>query len=234
MHRGLRVTLVIPCLNEERGIRLVLGRVPPLVDETVVVDNGSTDGTARVARELGATVVEEPRRGYGRALKSGFDRVETGIIVTLDGDGTYPCECIGPMVDALLDGPYDFLSGRRFTVTHELSLSKLQRYCGNLTLTAVFGLLFGRCLRDSQSGMWAFHRRALEGMRLGSDGMAFSEEIKIEAFSRDGLRAGEYPIPYSHSARRGRSKLRLWRDGLGNLSYLFRKKREMRRRRPGD
>ena len=72
MYKNHRITVVIPCLNEKEGIGKVLRELPSFVDEVVVVDNGSTDGTAAVARELGAQVVTELHRGYGRAYKSGF------------------------------------------------------------------------------------------------------------------------------------------------------------------
>ena len=82
MYKNRRITVVIPCLNEKEGIGKVLRELPAFVDEVVVVDNGSTDGTAVVALQLGAHVVTELHRGYGRAYKSGFSRATGDIIVT--------------------------------------------------------------------------------------------------------------------------------------------------------
>ncbi len=230
MFRDERISLVIPCLDEEKGIGAVIGTVPPFVDEVVVVDNGSTDRTAAVAADLGATVVPEPQRGYGRALKSGFNQVTDGIIITLDGDGTYPCRLIEPALDHFFDGSFDFVSCRRYLENRELSLSTLKRFLGNLALTLSFRMIYGIGLRDSQSGMWIFRRKLLEEIELKSNGMALSEEIKIETFCRSGFRAGEYPVPYTHKARVGPSKLRPWRDGLGNLAYLLTKRRDLKDR----
>jgi hypothetical protein len=93
---------------------------------------------------------------------------------------------------------------------------------GNHVLTLTTRLLFGRRLRDSQSGMWVFRRSLLGRLRLVSDGMSFSEEIKLEALFRPGVRFAECPISYA--PRIGDVKLRRWRDGWGNLLFLVRKR----------
>jgi len=98
---------------------------------------------------------------------------------------------------------------------------QLSNQVGNWVLTAAAAVLFGKAIRDSQSGMWVFRRRALERLRLTSDGMAFSEEIKLEAVLK-GLRFGEDHIPYG--ARLGEVKLQKWRDGWINLAFLVRKR----------
>jgi len=88
MYRGKRISVVIPCHNEEAGVAAVLAQMPSMVDEVVVVDNASTDRTAEVARGAGARVVFEARKGYGRAYKTGFAAARGDVIVTMDGDGT--------------------------------------------------------------------------------------------------------------------------------------------------
>ena len=98
MFRGKRISVVIPCHNEEEGVRATIEQMPPIVDEVLVVDNASTDSTAAVAKELGARVVYEARKGYGRAYKTGFAEARGDIIVTMDGDGTirrtpFRCYC---------------------------------------------------------------------------------------------------------------------------------------------
>ena len=220
MHRGLRICLVTPCYNEERGIQQVLGRVPPEVDDIVVVDNASTDRTAEVASAAGARVVRETRRGYGAAYKAGMAAATGDLVVTLDGDGTYPPEQIPRLTDVLVDRGWDFLSACRFPLSDPRAMG-WSNQIGNGVLTVAAAVLFLKPIRDSQSGMWVVRRSLLERLRLTSDGMAFSEEIKLEALLQ-GARFGEEHIPYG--IREGEVKLQKWRDGWANLVFLVRKR----------
>ena len=220
MHRSLTISVVIPCYNEEDGVREVIGRMPKAVDEIVVVDNNCTDRTAEVAAGLGARVVAEKTPGYGAAYKAGLKAATGDLVVTLDGDGTYPPEEIPRLVDALLDRNWDFLSASRFPLSDGRAMG-LSNRIGNWVLTVAAAALFFKPIRDSQSGMWVFRRPTLGRMRLTSDGMAFSEEIKLEALLR-GLSFGEAHIPYG--ARIGEVKLQKWRDGWNNLTFLVRKR----------
>src|SRR5437016_14666644 len=95
MYRGLKISVVIPCYNEQDGIRSVIEAMPTYVDEIVVVDNNSTDRTGEIARNLGAVVVFQPRKGYGAAYQAGLPAATGDVIATLDGDGTYPADEIG-------------------------------------------------------------------------------------------------------------------------------------------
>ncbi|HEY6867771.1 MAG TPA: glycosyltransferase family 2 protein, partial [Candidatus Eisenbacteria bacterium] len=183
MHRSHTISVVIPCYNEEDGVREVIGRMPKAVDEVVVVDNNCTDRTAEVARSLGARVVPEATPGYGAAYKAGLRAATGDIVVTMDGDGTYPPEEIPRLVDTLLDRSWEFLSACRFPLSDRRAMSFSNRM-GNVVLTVAGAVLFLKPIRDSQSGMWVFKRAVLERMRLTSNGMAFSEEIKLEALLR--------------------------------------------------
>jgi glycosyltransferase involved in cell wall biosynthesis len=221
MYRDLKLCVVIPCYNEEDGVRRVIERIPSdLVDEIVVVDNNCTDGTAAVAQSLGARVVAEKTPGYGAAYKKGFQAASGDVIITMDGDGTYPPEDIRRLVDELVDRRLDFLSASRFPLVHQEAMHLTNRL-GNWVLTAASAVLFFKPIRDSQSGMWVFRRSILEKLRLTSDGMALSEEIKLEALLR-GCQFGESHIPYG--ARIGEVKLQKWRDGWENLLFLVRKR----------
>lgn len=221
MYNNYRITVIIPCLNEEQGIELVLRRMPKFVDEVIVVDNGSTDRSAAVASSLGATVIRENARGYGRAYKKGFAHATGDLIVTLDGDHSYPVDGISYLLEAFLHLRVDFLNASRFPVRDSSAMS-LKHWLGNLVLSLAMSLLYFRWVRDSQSGMWVFKRSILPLMKLESDSMAFSEEIKIEAIRNPKIVFGEISILYT--SRLGEIKLNPWRDGFYNLWFLVKKR----------
>ena len=210
----------MPCLNEEQGVEKVIRAMPPFVDQTIVVDNASTDRTPDVAQSLGAQVIRENVRGYGRAYKRGFAAATGDIIVTLDGDHSYPPDAISYLIEALLHLRCDFLNASRFPVQDPTAMSFKHKF-GNLVLSLAMSVLYFRWVRDSQSGMWVFRRSILKNMTLESDGMAFSEEIKIEAL-KQGVVFREISIQYS--SRLGEIKLNPWKDGLYNLWFLLRKR----------
>ena len=221
MYRDLTITVIIPCLNEEQGIDEVLGRMPDYVDEVIVVDNDSSDRTAAVARSHGAKVIREDVRGYGRAYKKGFANSTGDVIVTLDGDHSYPVDAISYLLEAFHHLSVDFLNASRFPVRDRRAMS-LKHKIGNLILSLTMSVLFFRWVRDSQSGMWVFRRSILKDIRLDSDGMAFSEEIKVEALKNPNIQFAEMPVMYT--SRLGEIKLQPWRDGIANLLFLFKKR----------
>ena len=221
MYRDQKVTIVIPCLNEEEGIRQILSRIPHFVDEVIVVDNDSTDGTAQIAHQLGARVIQEKVRGYGRAYKTGLLHAQGDIIVTLDGDHSYPVDAVSYLLEALFSSRVGFVSASRFPIQNPEAMSWIN-FVGNRLLSLSMSLLYLRWIRDSQSGMWIFYREALKKMDLKSDGMAFSEEIKIEALRHPQIGFREIPINFSN--RTGEEKLQPFKDGWNNLIFLFKKR----------
>ncbi|SPE38171.1 Glycosyl transferase, family 2 [Candidatus Sulfopaludibacter sp. SbA6] len=221
MYKGQSITVIIPCLNEEQGVEKVLRAMPEFVDEVIVVDNASTDRTSVVAATLGAKVIREDVRGYGRAYKRGFAGATGDLIVTLDGDQSYPVDALSYLIEAFLHLEVDFLNASRLPVRDPHAMS-FKNKLGGLVLSLIMSVLFFRWVRDSQSGMWVFRRSILKDMKLESDGMAFSEEIKIEALLNPRIRFGEISIMYS--SRLGESKLNPWRDGMQNILFLLKKR----------
>lgn len=223
-----KVSVVIPALNEEEAIEAVVLAIPRdelrrmgFEVEVLVIDNGSEDRTAELARKAGAEVVFEPNRGYGRAYKTGFDNVQGQIIATADADLTYPVEDIPELVKLLEEENLDFITTNRFAKMESNVMSPRNRL-GNSVLNLTTRLFFRIDLKDSQSGMWVFRKDILNSMHLNSDGMPFSEELKLEACHFAKCRWREVPIEYRD--RVGKVKLSGWRDGLLNLCYLFRKR----------
>jgi glycosyltransferase involved in cell wall biosynthesis len=218
------VTIVIPTLNEAEGIRETIRNIPfeeirrmGYSAEIIVVDANSTDGTKELARKLGAKIIVEPKRGYGRAYKTGFLHSNGDIIVTLDGDASYPSEYIPKLIKYLIDNDLHFITTDRFTLAEHESISRVNRL-GNFILSIVARILFNIRIKDSQSGMWVFRRHILKEIMPISDKMAFSEEIKIRAFLR--LRkVTEVSVPYRR--RNGKRKLKIFRDGIMNFLHLF-------------
>src|SRR5262245_15978696 len=134
MYKGLSITTIIPCLNEEQGIEKVLRSIPEFVDEIIVVDNASTDRTSEVASSLGAKVIREEVRGYGRSYKRGFSDATSDIIITLDGDHSYPADALSYLIEALLHLDVDFLNASRFPVRDRRAMSFKHKF-GNLILS---------------------------------------------------------------------------------------------------
>jgi len=238
----MRASLVVPTLNEAESVGHVLRTFREAVDqanaglfrtrpvdwEMLVVDGASADGTGAIAEAAGARVIVEPRKGYGRAYKTGFAAARGEVIATADGDATYPVEMIPTLVHRLLEERIDFLTGNRMAFIDRRAMTTEHRI-GNRVLNLFLGVAFHRYLKempggplvDSQSGFWVFRREILDRVHLEQDGMAFSEELKIEAILR-GLRVVEVPIRYGE--RWGRPKLSSWRDGYHNLVFLAEKR----------
>jgi hypothetical protein len=211
-------------MNEEQSIGQVLDSVHSTLKqagidhEMLIVDTNSKDRTREIGKEKGARVIEEPRRGYGRAYKTGFEYAIGDIIVTLDADCTYPAEDIPKLVNTLVHEQLDFITTNRFAGLEPGAMT-FEHHVGNKLLTMTMNALFRVKVRDSQSGMWVFKRDKLAKMNLKDDGMAMSEEIKIEAFKK--LKSMEFPIYYRK--RVGEVKLSSWKDGYKNIRFLFKK-----------
>lgn len=221
----MKLSVIIPTLNEEECIGQVIDEVHDSLKgkeadyEIMVVDGRSKDRTREIARAKGAVVVEEPRKGYGRAYKTGFEQARGEFIATMDGDCTYPADMILPLRDMLEKEDLEFITTDRFGHMEDGAMSTMHKI-GNLGLSFTTRLLFGRIIRDSQSGMWVFRREALRKINVQDDGMPFSEEIKIEAFRK--LRSKEVMIAYRR--RVGEVKLSSWKDGWKNFKFLWLKR----------
>lgn len=194
------VDVIIPAVNEERSIGLVLGALPPgRVREVVVVDNGSTDGTAERAREHGATVIREARRGYGSACLAGIRALKTrpappGIVVFLDGDySDYPQE-LDRLVEPIAAGEADLVVGSRTLGRRQRGALLPQARFGNWLASRLIRFLYGLEVTDLgpfRAIRWA---RLLE-LQMGDADFGWTAEMQVKA-ARRGLAYREVPVSY--------------------------------------
>jgi glycosyltransferase involved in cell wall biosynthesis len=200
--RGLRISVVIPALNEEDPIGDVVRAVPAgLVSEVLVVDNGSTDRTAERARAAGARVIVEPQRGYGRACRAGVAAVaaDCDIIVFLDGDGSDCPELMPRLLSPILAGERDFVIGSRIRGRREPgSLNLPQIIAGRLAGWLLFGL-YGARYTD-MGPFRAIRHDALLRLGMREPTYGWNLEMQMRA-ARAGLRILELPV--DHRVRRG-------------------------------
>ena len=177
----MRVSIVIPALNEEGSIGNVLDQIPyDRLPETevIVVDNGSRDATAKVAVEKGARVVFEPHKGYGVATRKGLAEARGDIVVTMDADGGHwPGDL--PKIVRPVDGGSSMatLGVRIHSYPHGMTI---RRFLGNVLLARFFNTLYREHLSDVQCGFRAITRNVLSKLRLTENGMQFTTELLIE------------------------------------------------------
>jgi len=231
MAEWMKVSIVIPTLDEEEGIGVTLDSIKREEFakrgwdlEIIIVDGNSRDKTREIAEQKGARVIIEPRKGYGRAYKTGLKEVDGDIIITGDADGTYPFHIAHEYVDMLLEQNLDFITTNRFAGLDKKAMT-FKHFFGNFVLSSALRLLYRIKIKDSQSGMWIFRKDALKKLKPledFNDGMPFSEELKIEMFSNKKIKAKE--VPSFLFERKGEAKIESFADGWKNLKFLVKKR----------
>ncbi|MDD4957081.1 MAG: glycosyltransferase family 2 protein [Candidatus Omnitrophica bacterium] len=224
MDQLILISVVIPCLNEEKGIGVCVDKARAALDvlgkpyEIVVCDNGSTDTSREIATARGAIVVQETRKGYGQAYLTGIKNSHGRFIVMADGDDTYDLSRISDLITPLENG-YDLVMGSRFRgKILPGAMSWSHRYIGNPILSALLRLFFHTDISDSHCGYRAMTREAFEKMRLKTPGMEFASEMVVNAIKED-LKICEIPIVYS--PRIGESKLESLRDAWRHVRFML-------------
>ncbi|MFQ5877248.1 MAG: glycosyltransferase family 2 protein [Acidobacteriota bacterium] len=194
----MRCAVVIPALDEEASIPLVLDAIPAgLAEEVVVVDNGSTDATARVARERGATLLTESRRGYGRACMRGIDYLKhrrPDAVVFLDADFSDHPEEMERLLEPLRRGEADLVIGSRALGSREPGAMLPQALLGNWLAATLIRLLYGGRFTDL-GPFRAIRFDSLLALEMRDPDFGWTAEMQVKALRR-GLRILEVPVPY--------------------------------------
>jgi len=220
------LSIVIPCLNEEKTLPIVikkamgsLGRLK-IDGEVVIADNGSTDSSTSIAEKLGARVVHCPEKGYGNALKHGFDKAYGKFLIMGDADDSYDFSKIDGFVRYLRRG-YDMVIGTRIKGEIEKgAMPFLHRYLGTPVLTFILNLFFGTRISDCNCGMRGLSKEAFKKLELSSGGMEFASEMVIKAGILK-LKIKEIPITLYCDKRDRPPHLNTWRDGWRHLRFML-------------
>lgn len=227
-NKNPEISIILPCLNEEQAIGSCLDQIKQVIEENklkaeinaeiIVVDNGSTDNSCKIAKEKKVKLIEEKERGYGAAYLRGFKEAKGIYIFMADSDGTYDFSEIPKFVSELRNGA-DFVIGNRFHGKIEKGAMPFShQHIGNPILSAVLRLFFKTKIRDAHCGMRAITKSALEKLNLRTTGMEFASEMVIKA-AKNKLKIKELSINYHK--RKGSSKLNSFPDGWRHLRFML-------------
>jgi len=222
----VEVSIVMPCLNEAETLAACIEKAHlaikrgALAAEIIVADNGSTDGSQVIAKELGARVVTVDRKGYGSALIGGINAARGRFVIMGDADDSYDFTAIAPMLEKLRAGS-DLVVGNRFAGGIEPgAMPWSHRWVGNPVLSLISRLFFHTPVGDSHCGLRGFRKDAYERMKLRATGMEFASEMVIKA-SLKGMRIAEVPVKLRPDGRSRPPHLRTWRDGWRHLRFML-------------
>ncbi len=226
MIKTKKISVVIPCKNEEKIIYSVVKSMPKYIDEVIVVNNGSTDNTAKEAERAGARVLTENRKlngiGYGFAHLTGIKHATGDYIVALDGDNTYPADEIENIINKMLFEKLDFVSCNRLPLKNPKAISKTRRL-GIYILNIETMFLYGRYINDILTGMWVMKKSAAKKLNLKMGDWNLSPEIKISAIVNPKIKFSEYHI--DHFVREKEpSKQAIWNTGFNHLMYILKRR----------
>jgi hypothetical protein len=225
----IEVSVVMPCLDEAETLGICINKILAVFSEqningeVVVGDNGSTDGSQKIARDLGARVVDVSERGYGAALKGGFAAAKGKYLMMGDADDSYDFNEIPKFVEPLRAGA-DFVIGCRFPSGGGRimpgAMPPLHRWLGTPVLTLICKIFFSTKIHDINCGMRGFKREVYEQMNLRSTGMEFASEMVMKSALLE-VQTVEVPITLHPDGRTREPHLRTWRDGWRHLRFML-------------
>jgi glycosyltransferase involved in cell wall biosynthesis len=220
------LTCLMPCLNEAETIELCIRQAQNSISrlgisgEILIADNGSTDGSQDIARELGARVVNVEQKGYGAALQHGIASAKGKHVIMGDADGSYTWDKLDNIYAELLAGS-DLVMGNRFAGTiYPGAMPRLNKYVGNPVLSYIGRLFFNITIRDFHCGLRGFHRRKMLKLGISSSGMEFASEMVIKS-SLSSLIISEVPTDLRPDGRSRAPHLRPIPDGWRHLRLML-------------
>lgn len=217
-----RIAVAIPCHNEARTVGAVIAAFRECLPEASihVLDNSSSDDTARIAREAGATVHPVPALGKGEVVRVMFREIDSDILIMVDGDQTYPPERARDLMQPIIDGRAEMVVGTRLGQPGAGSFRPWHVFGNKLVIRAINALFQAR-LSDALSGYRAFSRRFAKTMPVLSRGFEIETEITLHALEH-GIAIVEVPVAYGARPTGSESKLRTFRDGYRVLATILR------------
>lgn len=222
----MELTILMPCLNEERTITSCIKKAQEFLinsgieGEVLVADNGSTDNSIAIAKQLGARVVSIQQKGYGAALSGGIDQAQGKYVIFGDSDESYDFSDLEQFLDKLRTG-VTLVVGNRFKGGIDPgAMPFLHRYLGNPVLSFIGRVLFRAPLGDFHCGLRGFDRDAIKALDLRTTGMEFASEMIIRAVM-SGLSVSEVPTRLAKDGRDRPPHLNTWRDGWRHLIYML-------------
>ncbi len=225
-HEAVEVSVVMPCLNEAETLATCIAKARRCLEENgvrgeiIVADNGSSDGSIRIAEESGAQVISIAKKGYGNALMGGVEAARGTFIIMGDADDSYDFSNLMPFIEKLRQG-HDLVLGNRFRGgIAEGAMPPLHRYFGNPFLTLAGRVLFRCPTSDIYCGLRGFTRKAYQDMQLVSTGMEFAVEMVIKGTLMK-LKCQEIPTTLAQDGRSRAPHLRSWRDGWRTLRFML-------------
>lgn len=214
-----RVAVILPCHNEVAAIAQTVRQFRAALPQAqiYVYDNNSSDGTAEVARNAGAIVRFEPRKGKGNVVRRMFADVEADVYVMADGDATYDASSAPAMIARLIDGKLDMVNGAR--ISTDQAAYRAGHKFGNRLLTGLVQTLFSRQFRDMLSGYRVFSRRFVKSFPALSQGFEIETELTVHTLQLR-MPADEVETPYYARPENSESKLSTYRDGFRILKMI--------------
>jgi len=225
-NQQMELTILMPCLNEAETLATCIKKARSFLEkysisgEVLIADNGSTDGSQKIADEHGARVIDIPERGYGAALIGGCNAAYGKYVIMGDADDSYDFTNLMPFVERLRAGD-DLVMGNRFKGgIAKGAMPPLHKYLGNPVLSFIGRLFFPSEIKDFHCGLRGYNTERMRELGLRTTGMEYASEMVVQA-TINGYKVSEVPTTLSPDGRSRPPHLRSWRDGWRHLKFLL-------------